>query len=387
MGDPGVPLPEALDRVLAFSARHERPPLAVVELGSGTEAALAALGWAADRPGAGPHPARPGRPHPAAASAGRPERRAARRRTATGWRCGSGDAARGRGRRRGRLARRPRRARRPGPPAAAGWRAQVVAALLEWGAERGATTAWLHVESDNAPGGRAVGGDRVPHPPRPPLRRAGGHRIRSRARELTRWCAVAEHALGEPLHPPHSSRCSSTTRQPASTMPSRLTPSCSAEPTISGAVAEGQREREVAGRRDGRDRDEDPTMALARSVVMRQHAGGAGDEGDANDQHVGSPDEPGLRPRTRAASRRRSSPPTTRPAPSAPPRGWRTRSRPRAVPQPRPAITHLPSTTPIATAATAPNSGPTTIAPTTRIGESVSTAMAARTTASTMKTR
>ena len=28
---------------------------------------------------------------------------------------------------------------------------QVVAALLEWGAERGATTAWLHVESDNAP--------------------------------------------------------------------------------------------------------------------------------------------------------------------------------------------------------------------------------------------
>ena len=28
----------------------------------------------------------------------------------------------------------------------------VVAALLEWGAERGATTAWLHVEVDNEPG-------------------------------------------------------------------------------------------------------------------------------------------------------------------------------------------------------------------------------------------
>jgi ribosomal protein S18 acetylase RimI-like enzyme len=26
----------------------------------------------------------------------------------------------------------------------------VVAGLLEWGAERGATTAWLHVEVDNA---------------------------------------------------------------------------------------------------------------------------------------------------------------------------------------------------------------------------------------------
>ena len=47
MGDPGVPLPEALDRVLEFSARHERPPLAVVELGSDTEQALASLGWAA----------------------------------------------------------------------------------------------------------------------------------------------------------------------------------------------------------------------------------------------------------------------------------------------------------------------------------------------------
>ena len=28
---------------------------------------------------------------------------------------------------------------------------QVLGALLEWGAERGATTAWLHVEVDNDP--------------------------------------------------------------------------------------------------------------------------------------------------------------------------------------------------------------------------------------------
>ncbi len=28
----------------------------------------------------------------------------------------------------------------------------MIAALLEWGAERGATTAWLHVEVDNEPG-------------------------------------------------------------------------------------------------------------------------------------------------------------------------------------------------------------------------------------------
>ena len=32
---------------------------------------------------------------------------------------------------------------------AGGLAGQVVDALLEWGAEQGATTAWLHVETDN----------------------------------------------------------------------------------------------------------------------------------------------------------------------------------------------------------------------------------------------
>ena len=45
----------------------------------------------------------------------------------------------------------------------------VLAALLEWGAERGATTAWLHVEVDNAPGAGALRAGRLPHAPRLPL--------------------------------------------------------------------------------------------------------------------------------------------------------------------------------------------------------------------------
>jgi ribosomal protein S18 acetylase RimI-like enzyme len=146
MGDPGVPVPEALDRVLAFSARHGRRPLAVVELGSEREDELAALGWT---------PIDLAPVHTQLASV-------ARVRRGLGPAVGDasveedgprvevrlGDWARGRAavegdwlglhgvvvdaehRRRG-LAR------------------AVVAALLEWGAERGATTAWLHVESDN----------------------------------------------------------------------------------------------------------------------------------------------------------------------------------------------------------------------------------------------
>ena len=148
MGDPGVPLPEALDRVLDFSRRHERPPLAVVEVGSEREEELAALGWtpidlapvhtrlapvARTLRGLG------GAPDDALVEEDghRVEVRlggVARGRAAVegDWLGVHGVLVDPDHRRRG-LAR------------------QVVAALLEWGAERGATTAWLHVESDNAP--------------------------------------------------------------------------------------------------------------------------------------------------------------------------------------------------------------------------------------------
>jgi len=147
MGDPGVALSEALDRVREFAGRHDRPPLAVVEVGSETETALASLGWTP----AGPPPvhtllapvARTRRGLPA------PPDDALLDEDGDRVTVRLGDVARGRAavdgdwlglhgvlvdpahRRRG-LAR------------------AVVSALLEWGAERGATTAWLHVESDNA---------------------------------------------------------------------------------------------------------------------------------------------------------------------------------------------------------------------------------------------
>ena len=48
---------------------------------------------------------------------------------------------------------------------------RVLAALAEWGAEQGATTLWLHVETDNAPADRALRGSRAADPPRLPLLR------------------------------------------------------------------------------------------------------------------------------------------------------------------------------------------------------------------------
>lgn len=45
VGDPGVPLPAALSRVAAFYAEHGLPPLAQVVLGSELESPLAEAGW------------------------------------------------------------------------------------------------------------------------------------------------------------------------------------------------------------------------------------------------------------------------------------------------------------------------------------------------------
>ena len=146
MGDPGIPLPEALERARAFSARHERPPLAVVELGSETEAALAALGWT-------PIDLAPVHTQLAPVARtlrgfGGPPGDARLEEHGDRVEVRIGDGARGRAAVEGDwlgvhgVLVDPAHRRR-------GLARQVVAALLEWGAERGATTAWLHVESDN----------------------------------------------------------------------------------------------------------------------------------------------------------------------------------------------------------------------------------------------
>lgn len=145
MGDPGIPLEEATERVRDFYTAQDRAPLAMVEVGSPLEAELLALGWA----GIDLAPA-----HAMLASVSRALRA-----------CGvpppdalpveeDDEALLDLGDARGRAALddewlglhsihvTPEHRRH-------GLATQVVAGLLAWGAERGATTAWLHVESDN----------------------------------------------------------------------------------------------------------------------------------------------------------------------------------------------------------------------------------------------
>ena len=156
MGDPGLPLEEALTAIHAFYTDRDRPVLAQVEIGSAEEAALVAAGWATvpDKDndfmiGAVARALRNARPlpddgvvcltpTPGPASGTRPVRAEVT----------IGDRARGRAaldddwvglhtvevhpdhRRQG-LA------------------TQVILELLDWGGSLGATTAWLHVETHN----------------------------------------------------------------------------------------------------------------------------------------------------------------------------------------------------------------------------------------------
>lgn len=147
MGDPGLPLADAAARVLDFYGARDRPPMVQVEVGSDADRWFAEAGWSVVRGGdalfllgslararrlLGPVPG-------ATLVVDGPRARADvddRARGSAGlhddWLGVHGLVVEPEHRRRG-LAR------------------AVMAALLEWGAEQGATTVWLHVETGNDP--------------------------------------------------------------------------------------------------------------------------------------------------------------------------------------------------------------------------------------------
>jgi GNAT superfamily N-acetyltransferase len=166
MGDPGLAFGEAERRIRRFYADRDRPVLAQVELGSEVEDAFRAAGW---------EPLGSGDAHFLIASLAR----ALRSCNAVFGSPSAGSNAH--------FATRTPRYSRSGPGQVAveilegeaavargaatyerdwlglhglevepghrrrGLGTAALAALLEWGAEQGATTAWLHVETDNAP--------------------------------------------------------------------------------------------------------------------------------------------------------------------------------------------------------------------------------------------
>lgn len=156
MGEPGVPLPQALARIEAFYTERGRDPLAQVEVGSPEEDAFRDAGWQPLDHGQSefwlaslsrvrrslPPPARPvelvAKGPRAVASVG-----AGCDPLAEGQACIDGDWIGLHG-----VTVDPTHRRR-------GLATAVVAELLEWGAEQGAMTAWLHVETDN-PGAQAL---------------------------------------------------------------------------------------------------------------------------------------------------------------------------------------------------------------------------------------
>jgi ribosomal protein S18 acetylase RimI-like enzyme len=148
MGDPGMPFHEAAAQVRAFYDRRGRPTYAQVGLGSDLEAEFVAAGWVVDPTGDAEF---------RLASLTQVRRRlraldAATELVATGSRV----VATIPGRARGEAALHgdwlgvhelqvdPAHRRQ-------GLATAIMAELLEWGAEQGATTVWLHVETDNLP--------------------------------------------------------------------------------------------------------------------------------------------------------------------------------------------------------------------------------------------
>jgi N-acetylglutamate synthase len=158
IGDPGLPLPAAAEAVIGFYARREREALAQVELGSPVEAGLVGLGW---RTVSG------GDAHFLVSSLAMAVRSA--RADAEVMLTEDGPRAHA-VRRTGGAEVGSARAAVDGdwlglhslvvPPGhrRQGHAAALVAELLAWGAERGATTVWLHVETDNQPALALYGG-------------------------------------------------------------------------------------------------------------------------------------------------------------------------------------------------------------------------------------
>ena len=147
IGDPGVDLDEAIDRVEAFyRARHKRPR-AKIEIGSTVEEALVARGWVEDVTVefqlAGIAATRRLLPPPV--------EDADLEVTGSQALFSFGDAARIMGTiERDWLAIHDLDVAEP--HRRQGWATKAVATLLEWGAEQGARAAWLHVETTNGPG-------------------------------------------------------------------------------------------------------------------------------------------------------------------------------------------------------------------------------------------
>jgi len=153
IGDPGMDPTEAAARVRAFYGDRDRPVLVQVESGSEVDSALSGAGWGAVPGGDADfllaslsralrscHAASPtpGDPHYSEDGAGRV-------RVDIGDDVAGGEAALDGdwlGLHNLKVAEDRRRQ---------GLGTLALAALLEWGAERGATTAWLHVEVDNDP--------------------------------------------------------------------------------------------------------------------------------------------------------------------------------------------------------------------------------------------
>jgi N-acetylglutamate synthase len=158
MGEPGLQLPEAVSVIREFYAARDRPALAQVEIGSPEEAGLVAAGWAPvpDKDNhfmigsvaqvlrrTPPLPEEDGvvclTPTSGSSSGTRPARAEA----------DIGDRARGRAALDGdwvglhTVEVDPDHRRR-------GLATRVIVELLDWAASRGATTAWLHVETHNA---------------------------------------------------------------------------------------------------------------------------------------------------------------------------------------------------------------------------------------------
>lgn len=160
IGDPGLPLPEAAARVREFYAARDRPSRIQVERGSETEARLGALGWT-PVPGRDSHLllaslARVARTLASSARLRADLQEAGAHATVTVRAAdgptdgpGSDPIARGEAGLDGDwlgvhgLEVSPTHRRR-------GLAGAVLAELLGWGGEHGATTVWLHVQTDNA---------------------------------------------------------------------------------------------------------------------------------------------------------------------------------------------------------------------------------------------